>query len=113
MEMRRVVIVEGGADRKRLQKVLAETVEIICTNGTVSPYRIEELLAPYEDYELYVFFDADPSGEKLRTLFKRAYPEALHLYTERQYGQVETTPFRTLATILLAERFVVHPQFLL
>lgn len=113
MEMRKVIIVEGGSDRKRLQRVLAERVEIICTNGTVSLYRIEELLAPYEDFDMYVFLDADPSGEKIRALFKRAYPEALHLYTESKYGQVETTPYRALAAILLAERFLVQPQFLL
>ncbi|MHC8515976.1 toprim domain-containing protein [Sporosarcina sp. ITBMC105] len=113
MEFRRVVVVEGGADRKRLKKVLAEPVEIICTNGTVSPYRIEELLAPYEDDQIYVFVDADDSGESIRTLFKRDFPEALHLYTERVYRQVETTPYRTLAAILLAEGFHVHPEFLL
>ena len=113
MESRRVVIVEGGADRKRLQKVLAEPIEILCTNGTVSSYRIEELLEPYEDYDMYVFVDADPSGEAIRALFKRIYPEVIHLYTERKYGQVETTPYRVLAAILLAERFLVHPQFLL
>lgn len=113
MEFRRVLIVEGASDRKRLQKVLAEQVEIICTNGTVSPYRIEEMLMPYEDCELFVFFDADESGEKIRTLFKRAYPEAIHLYTERVYKQVETTPYRVLASILLAENFEIHPEFLL
>lgn len=113
MEFRRVVVVEGGSDRKRLQKVLAEPIEIICTNGTVSPYRIEELLKPYEDCQVYVFVDADASGEKIRALFKREFPEVLHLYTERVYRQVETTPFRTLAAILLSEGFEVHPQFLL
>lgn len=113
MDYRKVLIVEGGSDRKRLQKVLAEPVEIICTNGTVSPYRIDEMLMPYEDCELFVFLDADESGEKIRTLFKRDYPEAIHLYTERVYRQVETTPYRVLAAILLSENFEVHPEFLL
>lgn len=113
MDSNKVIIVEGGSDRKRLQRVLAEPIDIICTNGTVSPYRIEEMLMPYEDCDLYIFFDADESGEKIRTLFKRAYPEAIHLYTERVYRQVETTPYRTLAAILLAENFEVHPEFLL
>ncbi|WP_252503957.1 toprim domain-containing protein [Sporosarcina sp. Marseille-Q4943] len=113
MEIRKVLIVEGGSDRKRLQKVLAEPVEIICTNGTVSPYRIEEMLMPYEDCELFVFLDADESGEKIRSLFKRDYPEAIHLYTERAYRQVETTPYRVLAAVLLSENFDVRPEFLL
>ncbi|MFC5602558.1 toprim domain-containing protein [Sporosarcina koreensis] len=113
MEHQKVLIVEGGSDRKRLQKVLAEPVEIICTNGTVSPYRIEEILLPYEDCELFVFLDADESGDKIRSLFKRYYPEATHLYTERTYRQVETTPYRVLAAVLLSENFEVHPEFLL
>jgi|SRR5690606_28339784 len=113
MESRKVLIVEGGSDRKRVQKVLAEPVEIICTNGTVSPYRMEEILMPYEDCELFVFLDADESGDKIRSLFTRYYPEAIHLYTERTYRQVETTPYRVLAAILLSENFEVHPEFLL
>jgi toprim domain protein len=113
MDSQKVLIVEGGSDRKRLQKVLAESVEIICTNGTISPYRIEEMLIPYEECDLFVFLDADESGEKIRTLFKRQYPEATHLYTEPAYRQVETTPYRVLAAVLLAANFEVHPEFLL
>ena len=113
MESRKVLIVEGGSDRKRLQKVLAEPVEIICTNGTISPYRIEEMLMSYEECELFIFLDADESGDKIRTLFKRECPEAIHLYTERTYRQVETTPYRVLAAILLTANFEVHPEFLL
>ncbi|MCG7345431.1 hypothetical protein MHZ92_14940 [Sporosarcina sp. ACRSL] len=113
MECRKVLIVEGGSDRKRVQKVLAEPVEVICTNGTISPYHIEEMLMPYEECEIFVFLDADKSGEKIRALFKRYFPEAIHLYTERAYRQVETTPYRVLAAILLSENFEVHPEFLL
>lgn len=71
MSDERVIIVEGGSDKKRLARILVEPVEIICTNGTVSPYRLEELLAPYEEHELFVFVDADEDGEKTRVLFKR------------------------------------------
>lgn len=113
MEFQKVLIVEGGSDRKRLQKVLAEPVEIICTNGTISPYHIEEMLMPYEECELFVFLDADESGDKIRTLFKRDYPEAIHLYTERAYRQVETTPYQVLAVILHTAHFDVHPELLL
>ncbi|MFJ7935701.1 toprim domain-containing protein [Sporosarcina sp. NPDC096371] len=109
----KVIIVEGGQDRKRLARILAEPVDIICTNGTVSPYRLEELLAPYEQHELYVFVDADESGDKIRTLFKREFPAAIHLYTEKVYREVETTPYKVLATILLEANFNVQPNFLL
>lgn len=108
----KVIIVEGGQDRKRLARILSEPVEIICTNGTVSPYRLEELLSPYEQSDLYVFVDADESGEKIRALFKREFPAAIHLYTEKVYREVETTPYKVLATILLDANFNIHPEFL-
>jgi len=109
----RVIIVEGGSDRKRLARILVEPVEIICTNGTVSPYRLEELLSPYEEHELFVFVDADEDGEKTRVLFKREFPAAIHLYTEKVYREVETTPYKVLATILQGADFKIRPEFLL
>lgn len=108
----KVIIVEGGADRKRLVRILAEPVTIICTNGTISPYRLEELLAPFEEQELFVFVDADEDGEKIRVLFKREYPDAIHLYTEKTYREVETTPDKVLASILLGAEFKIRPEFL-
>lgn len=113
MKAEKLLIVEGLSDKKRIQKVLSEQVAILCTNGTVSSYRVEELLYPFEGYDLYVFMDADDSGDKLRQLFIREYPEAIHLYTERLYGQVEKTPLRKIAEILLRADFKVHPEFLL
>ncbi|WP_203247993.1 toprim domain-containing protein [Sporosarcina beigongshangi] len=107
----KVIVVEGSADKKRLARILAEPVDIICTNGTVSPYRLEELLAPYEQHELYVFVDADESGEKIRTLVRREFPNAIHLYTEKVYKEVETTPYQVLATILLEANFALHSNF--
>ena len=109
----KVIIVEGSSDKRRLARILADPIDIICTNGTVSPYRLEELLAPYEQYELYVFVDADESGEKIRTLFKREFPAAIHLYTEKVYREVETTPYKVLAGILLGAEFNIRPEFLL
>ncbi|WP_318616843.1 toprim domain-containing protein [Sporosarcina sp. YIM B06819] len=108
----KVIIVEGGQDRKRLARILAEPVDIICTNGTVSAYRLEELLAPYEQHELFVLVDADESGDKIRTLFKQEFPDAIHLYTEKVYREVETTPYKVLATILQDAHFNILPEFL-
>ncbi|PID21061.1 hypothetical protein CSV61_11270 [Sporosarcina sp. P3] len=108
----KVLIVEGGQDRKRLVPILAEPVEILCTNGTISAYHIEELLEPYEQQDLFVFMDADASGESIRKLFKQLYPEAQHLYTDRLYREVETTPVKLLASILAAANFKVHSKYL-
>ena len=109
----KVLIVEGNSDRKRERRVLDEPIEIICTNGTISSYHLEELLTPYEQFEMYVFLDADEDGEKTRALFKREYPLAIHLYTEKVYKEVETTPYSVLAAVLLAADFEVRAEFLI
>ncbi len=108
----KVIVVEGRSDKQRIQKIIAEPIEIICTNGTVSPSRLEELLIPYEHVEMYIFVDADESGEKLRALIKREFPEALHLYTDVTYREVETTPMKVLATILLGANIEVKSQYI-
>jgi len=110
--VQKVIIVEGSSDRLRLIPLLAEPVKIICTNGTISSYRLEELLAPYEECELFVFVDADEDGEKTRALFKREFPQAIHLYTEEVYREVETTPKKVLIAILQAAYFVVHTDYI-
>lgn len=111
MARQKVLIVEGKADRLRLQQVLDESVEILCTFGTISEYHLDERLASYEMAQLYVFVDADYTGEKIRRIFKQNYPEAIHLYTDEFHKDVETTPYDLLAE-QLKEHFNVHEQFL-
>jgi toprim domain protein len=108
----KVIVVEGRSDKQRIQKVLSEPIEIICTNGTVSSSRLEELLVPFEQDEMYIFVDADSSGEKLRALIKREFPEALHLYTDVTYREVATTPLKVIATILLGANIEVRSEFI-
>lgn len=110
--MDKIIVVEGRSDKQRLLPLLAEPIEIICTNGTVSATRLEELLDPYAQLDIYVFVDADKSGEKLRTLIKREYPEALHLYTDITYREVATTPMKVLASILLGANIDVKSEFI-
>lgn len=106
-----MIIVEGKADRLRLKRILAEPVKIICTFGTISEYNLDELLAPYEEDDLFVFVDADHTGDKIRTLFKQNYPSAIHLYTDEFYIEVEATPFDILAK-QLDGYFNIHREFL-
>lgn len=106
----KILIVEGTNDRKRVKKVLNERVDIICTYGTLSEEKLEELIYPIEDKDVYVLVDADDSGEKLRRQLKRELPNATHLYTEKVYGQVETTPYDYLAQIL-GQYFLVKERF--
>ncbi len=112
MDMQKVIVVEGKADKMKLNRIVSEQVIIVCTHGTISEYDLEAFLDPYETCELFIFTDADEDGEKLRMLAKRAYPSARHLYTEEVYKEVETTPYEVLARILDAAHIKVHAQFL-
>ena len=40
----KVIIVEGVSDKKRVQPVLNQDVEIICTNGTISQDKLDQLV---------------------------------------------------------------------
>ncbi|GAE35506.1 toprim domain-containing protein [Halalkalibacter akibai] len=96
----KVLIVEGKSDRKRVKQVLDEDVDVICTYGTLSEEKLETIILPIEDKDVYILVDADESGENLRRKLKRELPNATHLYTLKEYGQVETTPHHYLAQIL-------------
>lgn len=98
----KVLIVEGTSDRKRVKQVLNEPVDVICTYGTLSEAKLETLILPIEDKDVYILVDADDAGENLRKQLKRELPNATHLYTQRVYGQVETTPLDYLTEVLRA-----------
>lgn len=107
MEDEKVLIVEGKSDRKRVESLLDEPVKIICTYGTLSEEKLENLILPIEDCDVYILVDQDESGEKLRKQLKRELPNATHLYTEKEYGQVETTPLDFLASVL-RKNFIIR-----
>jgi toprim domain protein len=111
-QARKVIIVEGKTDRKRLLQILAEPVEIICTYGTLSEEKIEELILPVQDEDVYILVDADDSGNKLRNQLKQELPNARHLYTRKMYREVATTPLEYLAELLIKSHFEVREEFL-
>ena len=108
----KIIIVEGKTDRDKLQHVLNEPVDIICTYGTLSNEKVESIIWPLQDEEVFVLVDADGAGNKLRQQLKRELPNAKHLYTRRMYGEVATTPLEHLARILFDAHFEVHEQYL-
>ncbi|MGB8956428.1 MAG: toprim domain-containing protein [Tumebacillaceae bacterium] len=113
MEDLKVIIVEGKTDRARLKQILAEPVEIICTHGTMSKDKLEELIWPLADLDdVYILVDADDAGNKLRSQLKRELPNARHLYTRRMFREVATTPTEVLAEVLAKHHFDVHEHFL-
>ncbi|RKD22975.1 hypothetical protein BEP19_12145 [Ammoniphilus oxalaticus] len=108
----KVIIVEGKTDREKLLRILNETVEIICTYGTLSDEKIEEIIWPLQDEDVYVLVDADAAGNKLRKQLKRELPHARQLYTRRMYGEVATSPIEHLAKVLHDAHFTVHEHYL-
>jgi toprim domain protein len=111
-ENHKVIIVEGSSDKRRVQNILNEPVEIICTNGTIGLSRLDELIESLFRKDVYILVDADDSGEKLRKQFKREFPEASHLYIDKMYREVATAPEKHLATVLLSANIDVHAEFL-
>ncbi len=104
----KVIIVEGKNDKDRLMQVLDEAVDIVCTYGTLGENKIEQLILPYEHAEVYVFVDADESGNKIRRWIKQVLPNARHLYTRKMYGQVSATPLEYLSKVLFDAHFAVY-----
>lgn len=96
----KAIIVEGKRDRARLELVLDEPVEIVCTFGTLSEEKLERFIYPIEDLDVYILVDEDDSGIKLRRQLRRELPNATHLYTLQEFRQVETTPPSYLAALL-------------
>ena len=107
-----VILVEGRSDKLQLLTLLDEPTEIICTNGTISNVKLEELLSPYDGLPIYAFLDADKSGEQIRSIVRKEYPEAIHLYTNPMYGEVANTPMKVLASILKRVNIKVKKEFL-
>lgn len=108
--MGKVIIVEGKTDKQRLQQLLDEPVEIVCTYGTLGPDKLEQLIEELSDDEVCVLLDADHSGDKARRLFKQEFPNVRHLYTHRMYREVATTPLNVLAQILIGPRHANNGQ---
>jgi len=109
----KVIIVEGTTDKKKVLEVINEDVEIICTNGTISITRLDELIEELVDREVYILVDSDHSGEKLRKLFKREFPEAHHLYIDKEYREVAAAPQHHIASVLLKGNIEVQTKYLL
>ena len=65
----KVIIVEGKSDKKRVQQVIAEPANIICTHGTMSIDKIDNMIETLYDKQVYVLADSDDEGEKIRKWF--------------------------------------------
>ncbi len=108
----KVIIVEGKSDKKKVEKIIKESIEIICTNGTIGTSKLDELIDYLFDKEVYILVDSDDSGDKLRKQFRREIPEAEHLFIDKVYREVANAPEQHIATVLLGSNIDVHAVFL-
>lgn len=112
LELNKVIIVEGKSDKQKVQKVLKEDVEILCTNGTISFNQMDYFIDELFHKDVYILVDSDESGERLRKQFKREMPEASHLYIDKTYREVAKAPDYHLAKVLLSANFEIKLQYL-
>ncbi len=112
-EIEKVIIVEGRSDKKRIEGIIKEPIEIICTNGTISVAKLDEIIDSIYHKEVYILVDSDDSGNKLRKQFKRELPEAEHLYIDKMYREVAAAPRNHIATVLLSANIDVNTEFLI
>lgn len=110
--LEKVIIVEGKSDKKKVSAIINEPVEIICTNGTIGLTKLDELVEFLYNKQVYILADADEAGEKLRKHFKRELPEATHIYIDKMYREVASSPEKHLATVLLGANIDVHKEYL-
>ncbi len=110
--MKKIIIVEGKSDKRKIKNIIREPIDIICTNGTIGVSKLDELIEELFDKDVYILVDADNSGEKLRKQFKKELPEAEHLYIDKMYREVASAPEYHLATVLLQANIDIFPEYL-
>ena len=65
-----MLIVEGKTDKRRIEEVLIEPVQIICTHGTMGISKLDEILDQLNGSDIYILSDADKEGKNIRKWFK-------------------------------------------
>jgi toprim domain protein len=104
----KLIIVEGKTDKKRILPLLDEPVEIVCTHGTLSFEKMEELINYLEDRDVYILVDADEPGNKLRNQLIRELPNAKNLYIKKLHKEVARAPIDHLLHVLEHAHFKVN-----
>lgn len=110
--MEPIIIVEGKNDKQLLRHVLANEVQIICTYGTFGIEKFDTMLETYDldNRDVYIFVDADRSGEELRKALSRELPHARHIYISKDTGEVEQATPDEIA-LIIAPYFPVKKMF--
>ena len=108
--LNKVIIVEGKSDKKKVQQVIAEPVNIICTHGTMSIDKLDDMIETLYGKQVYILADSDDEGEKIRKWFKRYLSESEHIYVDKTYCEVARCPKNYLAHVLSTYGFNVKKE---
>lgn len=95
-----MILVEGKTDKQALIVAGIKEEEILCTYGTISFDRLEELIDELEDIDVYFLFDEDKSGDRLRKNFIQAFPNGTIIRIPKEYKEVALTPIDILKKLL-------------
>ncbi|CAD2078932.1 topiosmerase [Jeotgalicoccus coquinae] len=109
----KVLIVEGKTDKRRLEEVLVEPVQIICTFGTMGISKLDEIIEQLGDSQIFILSDADKEGRKIRKWFKKYISESTHIYIDPKFGEVGRCPHDYLANLLLRHGFYVDTSLIM
>ncbi|WP_112181764.1 MULTISPECIES: toprim domain-containing protein [Paraliobacillus] len=114
-DTKKIIIVEGRTDKKQIEKLIDESVTIICTNGTLGVEKMEELILDYDldNRDVFILVDEDHSGNKLRKQLSIELPHAIHIFIDKTFREVAATPELELATALLSRGITVNPSYLM
>jgi len=107
-----VLFVEGISDRRKVQQIVTDDVQIICTNGTVSREKLEEWVQQYDSANVYLLFDADESGDLTRKKFIREFSNCINIYVNRMYREVATTPLPILLESLVRANLPIRDDLI-
>lgn len=111
--IKKVIIVEGISDKKRVKEVLNETVHVICTHGTMGVEKMDELLDEIYGKQVYILVDQDKEGKRIRKWFKKYVSESHHIYIDSTFTEVARCPRQYLANVLNYHGFEVKHDFVL
>ena len=114
MNQGKVIIVEGINDKRQIIKLIQEDADILCTYGTFSIEKFDEMLEEHDlDHrDVFIFVDADEPGEKLRKQLASELPHAHHIYLSGEWTEVEETPRKIIAKELLQAGIEIDPVYL-
>lgn len=109
-----IIIVEGKTDKEQLQKIIDDNVTIVCTYGTFSIERFDQLLERYDldNRRVIILVDEDDRGIELRQELNKELSHAENIYVTSDHKEVATTPQSYLALELVKKNIKVNLIYL-